>query len=287
MKPAPLKETRLLLNLYPVNSVRLNRIEHLLKMEGKTRTWWINAAVREKLDRDHPETNCPESEYKPAPIPLDNPAALGFHDYSLRKLEHMTKILGSFAPAAPLNGAVPLDKKWQSLSDSEKEAVAEAAERLAAVHSPKPPALEDTNPEQYAQQREKRRRDAERFFRDSLQASMKELRDTLKTSPGDQELISFLQTVMEAQKALESPLAETPQIQALAKYWRDIEEIGMEDSLELAAIAKGQEMTEAEKKQIMERHHAAMLAQVSDVDADFWGDDDFSKGRELIKRHTR
>jgi len=153
MKPAPLKETRLLLNLYPVNSVRLNRIEHLLKMEGKTRTWWINAAVREKLDRDHPETNCPESEYKPAPIPLDNPAALEFHSQQSRFVEHTLKLLQSFVPAAPLEGLPPFPDttgmtaiealnackdRLEALNEEENKAILDAALMLAELPSGEP-----------------------------------------------------------------------------------------------------------------------------------------------------
>ena len=153
MKANPIKETRLLLNLYPVNSVRLNRIDHLLKMEGKTRTWWINAAVREKLDRDHPETNCPESEYKPAPIPLEGPAALEFHSQQSRFVEHTLKILQSFVPAAPLAGLPPppdttgmsaidaLDAykaHFDVLNDQERDAILDAASTLAELPSGEP-----------------------------------------------------------------------------------------------------------------------------------------------------
>ena len=153
MKPAPLKETRLLLNLYPVNSVRLNRIEHLLKMEGKTRTWWINAAVREKLDRDHPETNCPEEDYKPAPIPLDNPAALEYHSQQSRFVEHTLKLLQSFVPAAPLAGLPEIPDttgmtavealnackdRLEALNEEENKALFDAAYLLAELPSGEP-----------------------------------------------------------------------------------------------------------------------------------------------------
>jgi hypothetical protein len=153
MKPTPLKETRLLLNLYPVNSVRLNRIDHLLKMEGKSRTWWINAAVREKLDREHPETNCPESEYKPAPIPLGSPAADEYFAQQSRFVDHTIKLLQSFVPAAPLAGlpAIPDTKgmtpmeamnacknRLEALNEQEKDALFDAASVLAELPSGEP-----------------------------------------------------------------------------------------------------------------------------------------------------
>lgn len=202
MKPAPLKETRLLLNLYPVNSVRLNRIEHLLKMEGKTRTWWINAAVREKLDRDHPETNCPESEYKPAPIPLDNPAALEFHSQQSRFVEHTIKLLQSFVPAAPLAGL---------------------------------PEIPDTTG----------------------------------------------MTAIEALNACQG------HFDALNEQERDVI---IDAALALAELPSGEPIRHPKKRieaPIVPAVEQLEVAPAATSDSDFWGEDDFSKGRELIKRHTR
>jgi hypothetical protein len=153
-KTQKLKETRLLLNLYPVNSLRLGRIEARLKVEGKTRTWWINAAIREKLDRDHLETNKPEGEYVPVPLTLDTPRGR-------RMYEKLNRLLAAFQPVAPLAGfgVIPqeevtreevqvngrLHKKWVSLSAEEQWSLIEATENLAdmeakgvAVQAPDP-----------------------------------------------------------------------------------------------------------------------------------------------------
>jgi hypothetical protein len=143
-KNSKLKETRLLLNLYPVNSLRLERIEARLKVEGKTRTWWINAAIREKLDKDHPETNKPEGEYVPVPLTLDTPEA---HARYRRIIETCDRLLAAYVPAAPLRGVSTmvdaadqkaLSEKYKSLSQEEKDLLEETAERLVQMTPPSP-----------------------------------------------------------------------------------------------------------------------------------------------------
>jgi hypothetical protein len=61
--------SKIVLSLYPKNAIRIGRIE-TLKLRSIPLTQWINAAIAEKLDRDHPETNVPDSEYVPAPVEL-------------------------------------------------------------------------------------------------------------------------------------------------------------------------------------------------------------------------
>lgn len=46
--------SRFTLKLYPDNHARLEKVR--LPMGETNRTRWINDAVREKLDREHPET---------------------------------------------------------------------------------------------------------------------------------------------------------------------------------------------------------------------------------------
>lgn len=168
-----MKETRLLLNLYPVNSLRLGRIETRLKVEGKTRTWWINAAVREKLDRDHPETNKPEGEYVPEPIKLDTPEA---HARFKRVMEMCDKLLAEYVPLAPLGSPVVdvadeegMSRKFNSLSQEEQAHLEDTAEKLVAMT---PPTKQDFEPwpEQW-------QRDAEaRILRESLEGKLATLR---------------------------------------------------------------------------------------------------------------
>lgn len=62
--------SKLVLSLYPKNVIRLGRIKTRLRLKSVPLTQWINAAIAEKLDREHPETNVPDSEYVPAPVEL-------------------------------------------------------------------------------------------------------------------------------------------------------------------------------------------------------------------------
>jgi len=62
--------SKLVLSLYPKNVIRLGRIKTRLKLKSIPLTQWINAAIAEKLDREHPETNVPDSEYVPALVEL-------------------------------------------------------------------------------------------------------------------------------------------------------------------------------------------------------------------------
>lgn len=62
--------SKLVLSLYPKNVIRIGRIKTRLRLKSIPLTQWINAAIAEKLDREHPETNVPESEYVPAPVEL-------------------------------------------------------------------------------------------------------------------------------------------------------------------------------------------------------------------------
>ena len=306
MKPTPLKETRLLLNLYPVNSVRLNRIEHLLKMEGKTRTWWINAAVREKLDRDHPETNCPESEYKPAPIPLDNPAAIAAQANMVRVLEEGNKLLAAFTPAAlledfktpdiskmnPVKARDALGPKWRALSRKEQEAIALAAEHMASLPSAETIPLDNVN--FWGEDAEEVKAFVMGLEQKPVSNSTPDsLPDTYDPVAADRHLSRMMDHMY---KILESftpaaPLAGLPPIPDTS---------GM--TVMEACRAHGEVLdvlNEEEKEAIFEA--ACALADVSEgeirpykkpaptepSDSDFWGDDDFAKGRALVKRHTR
>ena len=69
--PMNMQQTsKLVLSLYPKNVIRLGRIKTRLKLKSVPLTQWINAAIAEKLDREHPETNVPDSEYVPALVEL-------------------------------------------------------------------------------------------------------------------------------------------------------------------------------------------------------------------------
>ena len=62
--------SKLVLSLYPKNAIRIGRIKTRLRLKSIPLTQWINAAIAEKLDREHPETNVPDSEYVPAMVEL-------------------------------------------------------------------------------------------------------------------------------------------------------------------------------------------------------------------------
>jgi hypothetical protein len=116
------KPKRVLLNIYVKESIRLERIEYALKVRGISRTDWINRAIREKLDRDHPETNAMSADYVPAKIPLDSPQAMEALQRLRKERETLDKALEAFEvpavkdapalvmpppPAAPAVPAVP------------------------------------------------------------------------------------------------------------------------------------------------------------------------------------
>ncbi len=65
---------KIILAIYNINRLRMERITSVgLHM---SRTAWINAAIREKLDRDHPETVGPEgSPSDIIPPPMGRPPA--------------------------------------------------------------------------------------------------------------------------------------------------------------------------------------------------------------------
>jgi hypothetical protein len=88
------------------------------------------------------------------------------------------------------------------------------------------------------------------------------------------------------------------------------EVLGLEDALELVAKGEGVTMSEDEGREIMAEYHRKQLESVVPAavvpaavvpaavvpaavvpaiaqDADFWGDDDFAKGRALVKTHAR
>lgn len=272
-----IKETRLLLNLYPVNSLRLSRIEARLKVEGKTRTWWINAAVREKLDRDHPETNCAESEYKPAPLTWDTPEA---HTRYVQMIENASKILNMFAPAAPLKGSETPAEKWQTLNDLEKAAVVDAAEKLTEVA--KDNTSEVSDPLEVAlaaHQRQNRQQDTLKLLDRSIKESIREAREDIQANPEDKNALQALQKLQTVQEALDAPWdGKKRQIQLLAEYLIGVHDCGRENAFKFAAIAKGQEMTAEEGARIMAKHYAMgafeaspPTEQVKPVD-EFWGE---------------
>jgi hypothetical protein len=94
--------SKLVLSLYPKNVIRLGRIKTRLKLKSVPLTQWINAAIAEKLDREHPETNVPDSEYVPAMVEL-SPA----ERYKLERLkaerDALSASLAAFErPAAPV-----------------------------------------------------------------------------------------------------------------------------------------------------------------------------------------
>lgn len=284
-KNSKLKETRLLLNLYPVNSLRLERIEARLKVEGKTRTWWINAAIREKLDKDHPETNKPEGEYVPALLTLDTPEAQNRYD---RMVDQMSRLLGSFTPAAPLKGAMSPGEKWHALNVQEKEAIAEAADKLVSVAAVET-LVDSSEKMKTLKERGRRQQEAEKFFRVSIERSLREIH---AKSPVAGKALTNAQYALHV---LNCPLVEDDFVRALADYWIEDaaqrgETVEREDALELAAIAKGQEMTEEEKARILVKYEAVQTFQAScapvpaeteDEDPDFWGDANVAKMRKL------
>lgn len=279
---AKLKETRLLLNLYPVNSLRLGRIEPRLKVEGKTRTWWINAAIREKLDKDHPETNKPEGEYVPAPLKLDTPEEQARYQHMV---EHMTKILASFTPAVPLKGMEASNGKWHTLSEAEKSAVADAAEKLASAD------FKESFQALDLQESARKQWGIKKILGKHLEISLREAREAVQANTEDKAEVKSLQAIQEAQEALEAPLdGENKQIYLLAAYMVAVHGCGEERAFEFAAIAKGQEMTAEEKARIMARHYAVKtvaghnvnpvapveaspLVNVASEPEDFWGED--------------
>jgi hypothetical protein len=74
--------SKLVLSLYPKNVIRLGRIKTRLTLKCVPLTQWINAAIAEKLDREHPETNVPDSDYVPALVELS-----AAERYKLEKLK--------------------------------------------------------------------------------------------------------------------------------------------------------------------------------------------------------
>lgn len=101
------KPKRVLLNIYVKESIRLDRIEYALKIKGISRTDWINRAIREKLDRDHPETNAMSADYVPAKIALDSPQAMEALRRLRKERETLDKALEAFeVPAAPVAPAM-------------------------------------------------------------------------------------------------------------------------------------------------------------------------------------
>ena len=74
--------SKIVLSLYPKNAIRIGRIKTRLRLKSIPLTQWINAAIAEKLDRENPETNVPDSEYVPAMVEL-SPA----ERYKLEKLK--------------------------------------------------------------------------------------------------------------------------------------------------------------------------------------------------------
>lgn len=62
--------SKIVLSLYPKNAIRIGRIKTRLKLKSIPLTQWINSAIAEKLDREHPETDVPDSEYVPALVEL-------------------------------------------------------------------------------------------------------------------------------------------------------------------------------------------------------------------------
>jgi hypothetical protein len=101
------KPKRVLLNIYVKESIRLERIEYALKIRGISRTDWINRAIREKLDRDHPETNATSADYIPAKIPLDSPQAMETLQRLRKDRETLDKALEAFdVPASPVAPAL-------------------------------------------------------------------------------------------------------------------------------------------------------------------------------------
>jgi hypothetical protein len=62
--------SKIVLSLYPKNAIRIGRIKTRLRLKSIPLTQWINAAIAEKLDRENPETNVPDSEYVPALVEL-------------------------------------------------------------------------------------------------------------------------------------------------------------------------------------------------------------------------
>lgn len=113
MITTPPKDTRVLLSIYPKNALRLKRLEVLHKINGMTRTRWLNRAITEKLDREHPETDCPDADYTPAPIPLDSADARNAYEVAQRQYEAARKQLEAFGAAPmvePLEKPVPVAK---------------------------------------------------------------------------------------------------------------------------------------------------------------------------------
>lgn len=101
------KPKRVLLNIYVKESIRLERIEYALKIRGISRTDWINQAIREKLDRDHPETNAMSADYVPAKIPLDSVQAKEALRRLRKERETLDKALQAFeVPADPVAPAM-------------------------------------------------------------------------------------------------------------------------------------------------------------------------------------
>ena len=121
------KPKRVLLNIYVKESIRLERIEYALKIRGISRTDWINQALREKLDRDHPETNAMSADYVPAKIPLDSAQAKEALQRLRKERETLDKALQAFevVPAMaepPLEAVKAVDNGGESDFWGEPEA---------------------------------------------------------------------------------------------------------------------------------------------------------------------
>jgi len=85
------------------------------------------------------------------------------------------------------------------------------------------------------------------------------------------------------------------------KTWRKLAELrmkeakkkgellGLEDALEIVAKGEGVTMSEDEGRDIMEAYRLKQLesAPPAAPDADFWGEDELSKVRSLVKTHAR
>jgi hypothetical protein len=98
--------SKIVLSLYPKNAIRIGRIKTRLKLKSIPLTQWINAAIAEKLDREHPETDVPDSEYVPALVEL---SAAERHKLEKLKAEQaaLAASLAAFdVPAAPVAPAM-------------------------------------------------------------------------------------------------------------------------------------------------------------------------------------
>jgi hypothetical protein len=100
--------SKLVLSLYPKNVIRLGRIKTRLKLKSIPLTQWINAAIAEKLDREHPETNVPDSDYVPAMVELS-----AAERYKLEKLKAEQSALAASLAAferSPVQDAPAMDE---------------------------------------------------------------------------------------------------------------------------------------------------------------------------------